>query len=289
MTDEKKKSKFLTAISGRSDYKEQCKMLSRSAPKLTLTVSYQGNRQILSSATLQKGQQIILNAMGIESEESKRQDPDGYTYFGCKKNIRKNEGTNFLKTVVNDFVIPSKSTETAEQHRGRHFQIWFDPDLQLYKIKDLGIGYGVFFKIVDPVILKDNMLINIGEAYLVVYLMRDSDPEQHHPGETDESGQPRLKLKLYGGPQNGEIFYFKNDGKEIAIGRTMSCDIRIEDKLLSKTQSTISFHDGNWIVTDGSNGRQSTNGTWVYLNEDFNIFEGMTFKANYTIFQAHYY
>lgn len=38
LTDEKKKSKFLTAISGRSDYKEKCKMLSRSAPKLILTV-----------------------------------------------------------------------------------------------------------------------------------------------------------------------------------------------------------------------------------------------------------
>jgi hypothetical protein len=52
----------------------------------------------------------------------------------------------------------------------------------------LGIGYGVFFKITEPVVLKDNMLINVGEAYIVVYLMRNSDPEQHHPGESDEGG-----------------------------------------------------------------------------------------------------
>lgn len=52
--------------------------------------------------------------MGIESEESKRGDQDGYTYFGCKKNIRKQEGDSVSKAVVNDFIIPSKSADTAE-------------------------------------------------------------------------------------------------------------------------------------------------------------------------------
>ena len=64
--------------------------------------------------------------------------------------------------VVNDFVIPPRNRDSAEQHRGRHFQIWFDtgisgqqlgqmgqaPDQssQGYYIKDLGIGFGVFKK-----------------------------------------------------------------------------------------------------------------------------------------------
>ena len=36
-----------------------------------------------------------------------------------------------------------------------------------YFIKDLQIGYGVFTETVGPVPLKDNMLINMGESYIV--------------------------------------------------------------------------------------------------------------------------
>jgi hypothetical protein len=49
--------------------------------------------------------------------------------------------------VVNDFVIPSRNAQTAEQQRGRHFQIRFDPDAMKYFIRDLGIGHGVFAKL----------------------------------------------------------------------------------------------------------------------------------------------
>lgn len=32
--------------------------------------------------------------------------------------------------------------------------------------------------------------------------------------------------------------------------------------------------------------RPSTNGTWLYLNEDYEVYNGMIFKANQTLFQA---
>jgi len=66
------------------------------------------------------------------------------------------------------------------------------------------------------------------------------------------------------------------------IGRTPECDIRINDKLLSKNQASISFQEQQsiqqdgaaeatsaWVLSDGYNGKGSTNGTWLYLNEDF--------------------
>jgi hypothetical protein len=49
-------------------------------------------------------------------------------------------------------VIPSKNPQTAEQQRGRHFQIKFDPDRLAYFIKDLGIGHGVFVKQEGPTV-----------------------------------------------------------------------------------------------------------------------------------------
>jgi predicted component of type VI protein secretion system len=66
----------------------------------------------------------------------------------------------------------------------------------------------------------------------------------------------------------------------------MNCDIKIDDKLLSKTQAGIKYIDGHWVLTDGHNGKVSTNGTWIYLNEDYQIFDSMVFKANQTIFAA---
>jgi hypothetical protein len=33
-------------------------------------------------------------------------------------------------------------------------------------------------------------------------------------------------------------------------------------------------------------GKQSLNGTWLYLNEDFEIYNNMTFKVNQVLFQA---
>lgn len=53
---------------------------------------------------------------------------------------------------MNDFVIPSKNPQTAEQQRGRHFQIRFDPEALKYFIKDLGIGHGVFAKLDKPTV-----------------------------------------------------------------------------------------------------------------------------------------
>jgi len=40
------------------------------------------------------------------------------------------------------------------------------------------------------------------------------------------------------------------------------------------------------VLTDGFEGRESTNGTWLYLNEDCDIENNMVFKSNQTFFEA---
>lgn len=87
--------------------------------------------------------------------------PDGYTYFGSLPDVYPDDEDqmyndedldaqreNMPSIVVNDFIIPSRNPQSAEQHRGRHFQIWFDTQQESlgYYIKDLGIGFGVFKK-----------------------------------------------------------------------------------------------------------------------------------------------
>lgn len=52
-----------------------------------------------------------------------------------------------------------------------------------------------------PSVLKDNMLINVGEAYIVVNLLPEGAEDQGRTYDT-------LKLKMFGGPGNGEVFEF---------------------------------------------------------------------------------
>lgn len=72
------------------------------------------------------------------------------------------------------------------------------------------------------------------------------------------------------------------------IGRSPNCDIRIDDQLISKMQSTIKYEEANWILEDGKDGKESTNGTWYYLNQEQVIQDGMIFKQNQTFFVANF-
>ena len=75
--------------------------------------------------------------------------------------------------------------------------------------------------------------------------------------------------------------------RNIQIGRFNGADVQLNDKLLSKIHCEIIYSEKDgWILQDGNRGKPSTNGTWIYLNEDFQICDKMIFKSNQTIFQC---
>ena len=51
----------------------------------------------------------------------------------------------------------------------------FDLMQKVYKIRDLGKGYGAFAKLQGSIIIRDSFLINIGESYVVAYLINNQD------------------------------------------------------------------------------------------------------------------
>jgi len=81
---------------------------------------------------------------------------------------------------------------------------------------------------------------------------------------------------------NPDLYCCEHEEQEIIIGRSPNCDIRIDDELLSKMQATIYFNvdTRDWVLQDGYMGKSSTNGTWLYLNEEIQIKPGMLFKSN---------
>ena len=73
---------------------------------------------MISSATLDKGQRILIGPCGLEGENHSLREGgqlDGITYFGRKKSIKKAVNdpasieTTTIKEIVNDFIIPSKN------------------------------------------------------------------------------------------------------------------------------------------------------------------------------------
>ena len=47
----------------------------------------------------------------------------------------------------------------------------------------------------------------------------------------------------------------------------------MDDELLSKMQATIKYDHliHQWVLIDGFDGKRSTNGTWLYLNEEIAV------------------
>lgn len=160
-----------------------------------------------------------MNEHGLASQEPLRKAFDGITFFGCKKTLAKkllagqtemeadsgapamvnesaseeggsssaalDQANSGTKEIVNDFIIPACKKEDKLKHAGRQFQIRYDKHAETYFIKDLQIGYGVFTETVGPVPLKDNLLINMGESYIVTNL---SAPDPDIEAEYAQNG-----------------------------------------------------------------------------------------------------
>ena len=51
-------------------------------------------------------------------------------------------------------------------------------------------------------------------------------------------------------------------------------------------QCQIEYLNGNWILRDGDGAKNSTNGTWLFVDELFKVYDGMVFKAGQALFRT---
>lgn len=118
---------------------------------------------------------------------------------------------------MNDFIIPMNNPNASDvskdiqapsmnpmmggnNHSGRQFYIQFDPFERQYKIRDLGKGYGAFAKLQGSIVIRDSFLINIGESYVVAYLINNQDELDDSQTPASQKGQHipyKLKLKIF--------------------------------------------------------------------------------------------
>ena len=246
--------------------------------------------EIINSLSLNKNSKIIINALGMV-EDSKRKANDGITYFGLideNNNINTNENNNVDYNISSNDII----TEEKSNLLGPHFRIRFDIYTMKYYIRDLGCGFGTFKKIIKKAQIKDSYLLNIGNSYIVCTFGVD----EYYPEEAAiEDADKTLNIKVFSEiPQAEPHFFNPKQFKRIYIGRDVSCNIIIDDSLLSRVHCTIKYDEENgWVIYDGRidddeyKNKPSTNGTWLYLIEEIPIEDGLIFKNNKNAFECH--
>jgi len=140
----------------------------------------------------------------------------------------------------------------------KHFMIKYSVETGSYYIKDTGEGTGTFIKIDKSLVLQHGYIISYGNCSMFVIIT---------PGK-------ELQLKFVDGPKLDQILYFFSiyykystfspRTKLIKIGRTPDCDIRIDNKTLSRYQCGLYFSEKGWIIVDGDGTQESKNGTWYF-------------------------
>ena len=63
------------------------------------------------------------------------------------------------------------------------------------------------------------------------------------------------------------------------------CDIKLEDTSLSRYHCCL-YYDTVWTLLDGDGKKLSTNGTWLFVEQFLDIYDGMVFKAGETLFKS---
>ena len=245
--------------------------------------------EIINSLLLDpnKNTKIEINALGM-LHGSRRKEKDGITYFGLIEENNSYIDTNYNEEV--DYIINSNDIGENNNLIGRHFRIRFDINKMKYYIKDLGKGYGTFKKIIKKEKIKDSYLLNIGNSYIVCTFGLD---EYYQEGNKIEDDDNILNIKVFSEiPQTEPHFFNPKQFKRIYIGRDISCNIIIDDSLLSRIHCTLEYDDEEgWVIYDGkiddNENKKSTNGTWLYLIEEIPIENGLIFKNNKNAFECH--
>lgn len=79
---------------------------------------------------------------------------------------------------------------------------------------------------------------------------------------------------------------FKSEDAPFMIGRTDKCLIRFKDTSLSRHQCKIDYIGEKWYIRDGDGEKESTNGTWLFADEEIKLELNTIIKAGLSIFNV---
>jgi hypothetical protein len=87
--------------------------------------------------------------------------------------------------------------------------------------------------------------------------------------EINDNNQIHIILHLNVGKKT--LIFNSNQKKIITFGRDNLSTVKLNGNMISKIHCTIEFKNNNWIIYDGNGKKPSTNGTWMFCNEKFEL------------------
>lgn len=214
---------------------------------------------VIESKFIEVNKEIVISPEGMSN--SLRNEYDGYSYFG---NLNPDD------PIKNDFIFPSD-----EKVGNKGFVIRYHHGS--YIIKDLK-GSGLFMKINNdfPLRLKNNSVFSFINTHVLIQF---SDKESSFIKVSVISNCDVKESKTYSFNKINNISF----GRKRKIPK---CDIEIDNPHVSKIQSTIIFKEGNWFLFDSDGTNETTNGTWILLEDYYKIYDNMIIRIGSTIFSC---
>lgn len=195
---------------------------------------------------------IRINASG--SDLSLRHKKDGFTFFGLGSKKSKAVTTIDIELYFN----PCPTEELI-------FTIYFNLTQRQYFLTssvDTNSKNILFVRLDNPFVLRPRNIVSLGDTHILL----EVDTQSH-----------ALKIEI-AASQGDQVFskiFSKNFEGTIKLGRSKSNEIVLNNTTLSRTQTSLSYDSirGFWVIQDGIGNKSSLNGTWIFLNFEWEFLE----------------
>lgn len=198
-----------------------------------------------------KNNVIIINASGYK--KSLRGKKDGYTFFGT---VKEDNGI-----IINDYIINNELGLVKEK---RLFVIFFNKKTEKYYFRSINDKEGkkrsqfIYLKLSNNPLIINNKMKKYFQIGDIIFKTEINDNNQIH-----------IILHLNLGKKT--LIFNSNQKKIITFGRDNLSTVKLNGNMISKIHCTIEFKNNNWIIYDGNGKKPSTNGTWMFCNEKFEL------------------
>ncbi len=67
--------------------------------------------------------------------------------------------------------------------------------------------------------------------------------------------------------------------KKVRLGRNKENEVILDGYAFSRIHTTFYNYNEDWFIIDGYSDKSSTNGTWIYLDNDWNIVDNISLRV----------
>jgi hypothetical protein len=216
---------------------------------------------------------------------TKEKDKLIFFEFGNEQNdLDKNENNN-IDNEHNE-IDYNIEDETITNHQ---FNICYMSKSGMFYLNDIPSGNGVFYKLQQKIQLpkKGRIILTFSNIYYKIKTEDIDNINNNYKNKVSKITITCIKkdsiIKKYVFNSAG-VQYFK-------MGRSVDCDVMIDNKEVSRVQLTFIYQDNIWNIYEGlfdnilNKHIPSTNGTWIQIEDSIRLIDGLILKTGQIIME----